>query len=67
MGESILEKPFWRVDDVMKLLDISKPTAYGLMKDSGCLLPIGRKRIVPAETFMKYLKKGVDSHAQTSK
>jgi len=67
MENNVLEKPFWKVDDVMRLLDVSKPTAYGLMNASGCLLPIGRKKIVASESFMEYLKRGAGHNAQRNK
>ncbi|MCL2438660.1 MAG: DNA-binding protein [Coriobacteriia bacterium] len=67
MERDILDKPFLQVDDVMQILEISKPTAYALMKDSGCLLPINRRKIVGTEKFMEFLMKGVSKNEAQNK
>ena len=37
---------FWGVEDVMNALDVSKPTAYKIMEESGCLAPLNRRKRV---------------------
>lgn len=46
---------FWGVEDVMNALDVSKPTAYKIMEESGCLAPISRRKRVRVDTFLDYL------------
>ena len=50
------EKLFWNVNDVMRELGISKPTAYRLMEQSGCVAPISRRKRVSRARFMDYLE-----------
>jgi hypothetical protein len=52
------EKLFWTVEDVMRELDLSKPTAYKLMDQSGCLAPINRRKRVSKARFVSYLEGG---------
>jgi hypothetical protein len=54
-----LEKPqklFWTVQDVMRELAVSKPTAYRIMDKSGCVAPISRRKRVSVKRFMAYLE-----------
>lgn len=46
---------FWGVEDVMNALGVSKPTAYKIMEESGCLAPIKRRKRVRVDTFLDYL------------
>jgi hypothetical protein len=53
------ENVIWDVRDVMELLKVSKPIAYRTMQESGCLLPLNRRKRVAAKHFMAYLTKEI--------
>jgi len=57
MEEKKQDRLFWNTGDVMRELQISRPTAYKLMEQSGCILPISRRKRVPVKQFLLYLER----------
>jgi len=51
-----MERTVLTVDEVARLLGISKPKAYELTKETGFpVVRIGKRTIIPFEQFMRWL------------
>lgn len=57
-GVSSAESLVWGVDDVVRELKVSRPTAYRLMHRSGAELATPRRCRVLAVPFLRFLAKG---------
>ena len=53
-----MEKLTYSIPEMAKLLGISKPTAYGLVKSKGFpVLHIGKRKVVPVQGLQEWIKK----------
>lgn len=45
----------WTVHDVAEKLQVSEQLAIQIMRESGCLLPFARRKLVLKDKFLSYL------------
>lgn len=46
----------WTVHDVARKLQVSEQLAAQIMRESGCLLPFARRKLVLRDAFLDYLE-----------
>lgn len=46
----------WTVRDVAEKLQVSEQLAIQIMRESGCLLPFARRKLVLRDKFLNYLE-----------